>query len=197
MTLSLFRSNNHPQQVGSRGVVDDIDDRATPRDLFMVYDNEWHFTIDVAAAPHNTKCERFYDKDNDGLAQSWAGETVWCNPPYSDIRPWVSKAWDECDDANGIVMLLPANRTEQPWWQELIEPYRDGRSTRLSPLSVSFLAGRIRFIKAGADRVGPNERPPFGSCVLTWSACSAAPEVISPAAEQASLSYEPSTKADT
>ena len=45
------------------------------------------FTVDVAAAPHNTKCERFYTAEQDGLAQSWAGETVWCNPPYSSILP--------------------------------------------------------------------------------------------------------------
>lgn len=165
MTLSLFRSQNHPQQVGRRGVKDDIDDRGTPLDLFMAYDRMWHFTVDVAAAAHNTKCERFYDKDADGLAQSWADETVWCNPPYSDIRPWVAKAWAECPTANGIVMLLPANRTEQTWWQDLVEGHRDHPT---SPLRVHFLPGRIRFLKAGAERVGANERPPFGSVVLTW-----------------------------
>jgi len=165
VTLARFQAANHPQQIGTRGVKDDIDDRATTPDLFMLYDNQWHFTIDVAAAAHNTKCERFYDKATDGLSQSWAGETVWCNPPYSDIKPWVAKAWLECSTANGIVMLLPANRTEQTWWQDLVEPHRDRPG---SPLRVEFLKGRIRFIKAGHDRVGSNERPPFGICVLTW-----------------------------
>jgi hypothetical protein len=27
----------------------------------------------------------------------------------------------------------------------------------------------MRFIRAGALDVGPNERPPFGCCLLIWS----------------------------
>lgn len=97
---------------------DVVDDRATHPLDFAQFEEDWGpFTIDVAAAAHNTKCDRFYDRDADGLTQSWAGETVWCNPPYSDIGPWVRKAWAEHAGARAIVMLLPANRTEQSWWQ--------------------------------------------------------------------------------
>lgn len=92
-------------------------------------------------------------------------QRVWVNPPYSRIGHWVDKAWREHEACDGIVMLLPANRTEQGWWQQMVEPYRDRVG---SPLRVVFLAGRMRFIAAGADRVGPNERPPFGCCLLTW-----------------------------
>ncbi len=60
-------------------------------------------------------------------------------------------------------MLIPANRCEQRFWQELVEPARlDGR------LRVEFLPGRLRFIKHGHDRVEPNQRPPFGCCLLIW-----------------------------
>jgi hypothetical protein len=31
-----------------------------------------------------------------------------------------------------IVMLLPANRTEQGWWQKHIEPFRDRAMSRLT-----------------------------------------------------------------
>lgn len=91
------------------------------------------------------------------------GASVWCNPPYSTLRPWVEKAWRECHDAL-IVMILPANRTEQRWWQELVEPWRD----RGLGFSVRFLPGRIRFIAAGAEGIGKNERPPFGCVLLVW-----------------------------
>jgi len=128
------------------------------------------FTLDVAAAAHNAKCERYFDLETNGLSQSWAGERVWCNPPYSAIEPWVRKAWAEAPLTRGIVMLLPANRTEQKWWQGLVEQRRDRPG---SGLSVEFLPGRMRFIKAGALEVGPNERPPFGVCLLIWEGGSA------------------------
>lgn len=118
-------ARNHPAQVERRGPVDEVDDRATPFDLFTHLDRKHRFTVDVAAAPHNTKCARYFTREEDGLHQSWAGESVWCNPPFSDIKPWVQKAWAEHRTATGIVMLLPANRTEQRWWNVLVEPFRD------------------------------------------------------------------------
>lgn len=63
-------------------------------------------------------------------------------------------------------MIVPANRTEQPWWQRWVEPARDDRGA----LRVEFLPGRIRFIRPGAAKAAPNERPPFGCCLLIWGA---------------------------
>lgn len=127
MSLVGFKGRNHPQQTGKRGANPKVDDRATPPELFDPLNERFRFTIDVAASAHNTKCERFYSIEDNGLEQSWAGERVWCNPPYSDIRPWVAKAWGSC--AELVVMLVPANRTEQAWWQDLIEPFRDTADT--------------------------------------------------------------------
>jgi phage N-6-adenine-methyltransferase len=169
MALSGFRARAHPQQVSRRWptVIESVDDRATQRVDFDAFDQEFGpFTVDVAAAAHNTKCHRFYDRDQDGLAQDWSGEAVWCNPPYSDIAPWVRKAWDSWASTSVIVMLLPANRTEQLWWQTMVEPYRD-RGMR-SPLTTRFLPGRMRFLKPGDTEVQPNSRPPFGCVLLIW-----------------------------
>lgn len=166
MTLVGFHAQNHQQQIDTRGPNRDVDDRATTPDLFSPLNDRFAFTIDVAAAAHNTKCERYYDLESNGLTQSWSGERVWCNPPYSDIRPWVAKAWHEwrhgCDLT---VMLLPANRTEQGWWQDLIEPFRDQPG---SALRVEFLRGHYRFLAPGQTRVGANERPPFGMVLCIW-----------------------------
>jgi phage N-6-adenine-methyltransferase len=146
--------------------MDEVDDRATVPSQFAVWDRRFGgFTVDVAAAPHNAKCAKFYTREDDGLSLSWGGELVWCNPPYSDIAPWVAKAWDEYQNTRGIVMLLPANRTEQGWWQQMIEPHRDRDR---SPLRVEFLPGRLRFLKRGQSEIGPNERPPFGCCLVLW-----------------------------
>jgi len=153
MSLVRFKAQNHPQQSAKPSV----DDRATVPEVFGPLNERFGFTIDVAAAAHNTKCERYYSIEDDGLAQSWADERVWCNPPYSSIRPWVEKAWYEWDHAGtpmgSIVMLLPANRTEQGWWQELVEPFL---RSRRPDFHVEFLAGRIRFLMPGDTEIPPN-----------------------------------------
>ena len=167
MSLVGFKAQNHRQQVGRRGPNPKVDDRATTPEVFAPLHERFGFTIDVAAYPHNAKCERFYAPEDNGLLQSWSGERVWCNPPYSSIEPWLEKAWAEWQLGNPdlIVMLVPANRTEQGWWQRQVEPYR-----RAGTLAVEFLPGRLRFIKHGHDKVEPNQRPPFGCCLLIWNA---------------------------
>lgn len=163
MSLVGFRAQNHPQQRGR----DEIDDRTTVAEIFDPLHARFNFTIDVAASAHNARLPRYYTREQDGLRQSWAGESVWCNPPYSGIEPWVAKSWLEHPATRGIVMILPANRTEQAWWQTYVEPFRDRPG---SPLTVEFLPGRIRFLARGRSTIGPNERPPFGCCLLIWRA---------------------------
>ena len=161
-------ARNHPQQVGKRGANPAVDDRATSPEVFDPLNERFRFTIDVAASAANTKLPRFYSIEDDGLSKTWLGERVWCNPPYSNIRPWVEKAWWETSRRYGaalVVMLVPANRTEQKWWQEEIEPHRD---RHLGGFRTEFLPGRLRFIAPGADGIGPNERPPFGCVLLIW-----------------------------
>jgi phage N-6-adenine-methyltransferase len=134
----------------------------TPPELFDPLHERFAFTLDACALPHNAKLERYFTPEHDGLKRSWKGERVWCNPPYSDLAPWVQKARES--DAELVVMLVPANRTEQRWWQDHVEPYRD----RDERLRVEFLRGRQRFIRYDADRIHPNERPPFGVALLIF-----------------------------
>lgn len=164
VSLVGYKAKNHPQQTAKRGARPEIDDRATSPEVFEPLDRRFRFTLDVAASERNAKCERFFSIEDDGLTRSWRGERVWCNPPYSDIRPWVDKAWQEwMRGAEMVVMLLPANRTEQGWWQELVEPGR-----QLGRVRVEFLAGRLRFIAHDKTEVGKNERPPYGCCLVIW-----------------------------
>lgn len=161
MSLVGFKARNHPQQATDANV----DDRAITWADFKPLHKRFNFTIDVAASAANTRLPRFWTEKDNALTKSWAGERVWCNPPYSDIAPWVGKAWHEYRPApvGLIVMLLPANRTEQKWWQENIEPYRDR-----GLMSIEFLPGRMRFLRNGATDIKPNERPPFGCCLAIW-----------------------------
>lgn len=164
MTLIGFNPTNHPQQVGKRGASDTVDERITPQWLFDELNAEHRYTLDAAANANNKKCERFHDLESDGLSQPWAGERVWCNPPYSNIRAWVEKASIECaKDCAFVTLLLPANRTEQRWWHEFIEPKRDTPGGRIW---VRFLPRRINFGVPGNEGAKFNSSPPFGLCVV-------------------------------
>lgn len=168
MSLVGRPAENHPQQVERRGALDKVDDRRTPRELFDPLNEEFNFSLDAAASRDNKLCDAYYDRRTSGLENPWYAFNVWCNPPYSDLRPWVQKATDEIGKPGGppvIVMLLPANRTEQSWWQDLIEPGR-----RAGTIEVRFLRGRLRFDTPDHDYTTQpkGNRPPFGCCLVIW-----------------------------
>ena len=125
----------------------------TPWDLFNNLDEEFHFTVDVCASACNAKCQKYYDIEQDGLAQDWTGEIVWCNPPFQQkaIRQWLQKAKEsKCTS----VFLLPA-RTETGWFYEYA------------------LKGEIRFIYRPIRFLLPNGEPSsgrglFGSMIVIF-----------------------------
>lgn len=84
------------------------DDWGTPQDLFDALNKEFNFTLDPCADDNNHKCAKYYTIEQDGLAQSWAGETVFCNPPYSRKTKtnagqiaWVQKCYKEATEGGG------------------------------------------------------------------------------------------------
>lgn len=125
----------------------------TPQDFFDALDAEFHFTVDVCADQSNHKCVRYYTEKSDGLAQSWRGETVWCNPPYGRKLPlWVEKSFKEVYE-NGcktVVMLIPA-RTDTRWFHDYI----------LHRSETRFVRGRLKF-------GGCKYNAPFPSMVVVF-----------------------------
>lgn len=134
------------------------------------------FDLDVAACFESHWASLWYGKREDGLHKPWFGD-VWCNPPYSDLAPWVRKTWGEFAVAVGpegpsllrsVSMLIPGNRTEQRWWQADVEPFRDGRTLRHgATLRSHFLPGRTAFARPGSGGVGQSGAP-FGCVLLVW-----------------------------
>jgi phage N-6-adenine-methyltransferase len=142
-------------------------ERYTPSSVFSPLNQEFSFTLDVCATAESSKCQRFFSKEENGLAQDWSGERVWCNPPYDDIRTWVEKAW--ASEAALVVMLVPA-WTDRGWWRDLIEPYRDARLTHDDfLLATRFIPGRIKFgLPTNPEGAGAGT-PPFWCVLLIWS----------------------------
>ena len=128
------------------------DEWATPSRTFQELDAEFHFTLDPCANEENHKCARYFTKEQDGLAQDWGGQVVFCNPPYGRaIAAWVRKAVEESrKPGTQVVMLIPA-RTDTAYFHDYI--YHKAREIR-------FIRGRLHFNDAG--------RAPFPSMIVIF-----------------------------
>ena len=123
---------------------------ATPQDFYDKLNAEFHFTLDPCATPENAKCEKFYTKEQDGLAQDWTGETVFCNPPYGrEISLWCEKCYNHSLNGGVAVMLVHA-RTDTCWFNDWV----------YGKAELRFIKGRLRF--SGKDRA------PFPSLVAIY-----------------------------
>ncbi|EEV6140077.1 DNA N-6-adenine-methyltransferase [Escherichia coli] len=86
------------------------DDWRTPYRLFRSLHQEFSFSMDGAATEHDALLPRFTDDIHN---QSWVGERVFCNPPYSDIPSFLLKA----AEADLAVFLIPY-RPHTTYWLE-------------------------------------------------------------------------------
>ncbi|WP_035507577.1 DNA N-6-adenine-methyltransferase [Halobacillus karajensis] len=127
-------------------------DWATPQDFFDGLDNEFNFTLDPCATSENAKCDNYFTIEDDGLKQSWEGETVFCNPPYGrEIKLWVKKAFQESKKPNTkVVMLIPA-RTDTKYFHDYI-----------------YMQARVRFIKGRLKFGNGKGNAPFPSMVVIF-----------------------------
>lgn len=124
----------------------------TPQDFFDRLDALYHFTLDAAATPENAKCSRYFTAADNGLAQSWGGETVWCNPPYGrEIQKWVRKGYEEAKKPGTVVVMLLPARTDTAWFHEYC---RRG--------DVVFLRGRLKYSGHKFNAPFPNMIVKFG-----------------------------------
>ena len=129
------------------------DEWSTPQDFFTALDAEFGFTLDVCATPENAKCPRFFTEEDNGLEQSWAGETCWMNPPYGRaIGEWMRKAYKEAQSGATVVCLVPA-RTDTAWWWDT--------AMMVWPHGIRFVRGRLKF-------GGSRDNAPFPSAVVVF-----------------------------
>jgi len=185
---------NHEQ-----GRLPEPDERETPAELFQEKHSSHHFDLDAAASHSNTQCALYCTKEGtytqsvvnglwmrdpetrrrldpaSGLDFSWKGRRVWCNPPYSDIEPWIVKAWTS---GASMAYLLVPNWTDRRWWSTWVEDFRDGRGagSDVAPetgmsLRTEFM-GRKRFLYQGEPirtKDGKIGQPEFGLVGLIFT----------------------------
>jgi hypothetical protein len=161
----------------------DNDTRDTPADLFSELVDLYGrpFVIDVCACHSNTKVPAcYYTLDGlaangavvrpgvDGMTGRWPADWF-CNPPFSEIGKWIDRAWDSGQPG---LMIGPNTKEEQGWWQDKVEPFRDGRPNgRTCDLTTHFLRGRKLFLQDGKPiltKDGKVGQPRFGLVALIW-----------------------------
>ena len=163
------------------------DQWATPFDVFAALKAEFDFALDVCASERNAKCGLFITEQQDSICVDWrkylstfGGRNdyapsaddrypawCWCNPPYSNIGPWVQKAaWASRNSNLGVVMLVMAD-TSVGWFAEALQTVSEIRMITASPKAsgVGHHSGRISFLGGDGKPIPGNNK---GSMLLIW-----------------------------
>jgi site-specific DNA-methyltransferase (adenine-specific) len=94
----------------------------------------------VCASRENAKCQRYYTKEKNGLAQDWSNEVVFMNPPYGRaIIYWMKKAYEESTKGATVVCLVPC-RTDTRWFHDWV----------YGKAELRFVRGRLKFNGKGS-----------------------------------------------
>lgn len=128
------------------------DDWRTPYRLFRNLHREFSFSMDGAATEHDALLPRFTDDIHN---QSWDGERVFCNPPYSDIPSFLLKA----AEADLAVFLIP-HRANTSYWLRHIYSNNHCHEIRILHRAVKFLPP--------AGHNGLVVRAPFPAAVVVF-----------------------------
>ncbi|EKN1292357.1 DNA methylase [Escherichia coli] len=103
----------------------------TPSLIFRNLHREFSFSLDGAATKHDTLLPRFTDDIHN---QSWDGERVFCNPPYSDTKTFLAKA----PEADLAVFLIPY-RPHTSYWLRHIYSNNHCHEIRILHRAVKYL----------------------------------------------------------
>lgn len=107
------------------------------------------FSMDVCCSEANIPADfHAFNGIYDGLTISWRGK-CFLNPPFKYTRNWLRKAYKEIQEGNTeeVYMVLPADRLETNYYQELI--------IKNPHCLFAFLPGKIGFIIPGAENETP------------------------------------------
>lgn len=129
-----YRSSNTPESIR--------DLWQTPRWLFNAVNRNLHFVCDIAASSDNKLTHRYITENEDAFKYDFSefqGMYVWCNPPYSDVTPWIDLAIKNRNEHNvGTVLLIPAD-TSVRWFSKCVDEADQ----------ITFITnGRVNFVRA-------------------------------------------------
>jgi phage N-6-adenine-methyltransferase len=119
--------------------------------------------LDVCASPKTAKSETYLslEEGDDAFKQCW-GDINWCNPPYSDITPWIKKALSEAIIGSITLMLIPDK--PEVGYTRLSRQHAD---------TVIHMPFRLNFLRPDGseflDKTGKKQGPKFPVCVYIFT----------------------------
>lgn len=113
---------------------------STPKEVYASLNVEFKFDFDP--------CPLMGEIHN-GLNIDWGGASF-VNPPYSDIKNWCKKAYEEWQKGKTVVMLIPS-RTDTKYWHDYV----------MKATEIRFIKGRLKFGNA-------KNSAPFPSCIVIF-----------------------------
>lgn len=126
------------------------------RVIFKSMSDDWRTPVSIYKSLHAEFGFRFdpcpIGSRKDNLKELWEFP-AFCNPPYSDLKRWVRKAWIESHWGT-VVMLIPS-RTDTIYWHTYVMKAKE----------IRFLKGRLKFTRADGSISG---RATFPSCVVVF-----------------------------
>ncbi|EPM3143780.1 DNA N-6-adenine-methyltransferase [Escherichia coli] len=124
----------------------------TPSLIFRNLHREFSFTLDGAATEHDALLPRFTDDIHN---QSWVGERVFCNPPFSMAEQFLVKS----SEADLAVFLIP-HRANTSYWLRHIYSNNHCHEIRILHRAVKFLPP--------AGHNGLAIRSPFSAAIVIF-----------------------------
>lgn len=111
----------------------------TPERFYQELDKEFHFKFDPCPI----------DPKFDGLTVDWK-QSNFVNPPYNQIKQWLTKGFSEWKKGKTVVFLIPS-RTDTIWWHEFV----------MQSTEIRFIKGRLKFSNS-------KNSAPFPSAVVVF-----------------------------
>ena len=124
------------------------------------------FRLDVCALKRTAKCGEYYslaERSEDAFKLPWSPTANFCNPPYSDIKPWVLKAAKEAMKGCSLTALLVPDKPETDYT----------RNARALADTVIHMPYRMKFLRPDGsgfvDKDGKPQGPKFACCVYIFT----------------------------
>ena len=111
---------------------------STPEETYEALDKEFHFNDDPCPLG-----------GTNGLNKEW-GTSTFVNPPYSALKLWVKKGYEESLKGKTVVMLIPS-RTDTIAWHSYV----------MKATEIRFIKGRLKFN-------GSKNSAPFPSAIIIF-----------------------------
>ncbi len=150
----------------------DFDSWETPQWLFDELDAEFHFDADLCCTQYNNKCcigvTSYFEYE------PYQGSVNFMNPPYSNPRPFIEKAWDDSRFCKIVCLVKcdPSTRWWATFWNylDIEDNYRQTVHRKAGPkdgCEVRFFPKRIKFTPPEGFE-GKSSGPSFPSALLIF-----------------------------